>query len=74
MDRVDGEVALKFSALELTAPAVMFAKIEMPLTATVKPPPAAADVPPPTNEAVTEAFVRRATLTFWSIVTVKLLE
>jgi hypothetical protein len=41
---------------------------------TVNPPPAAADVPPPTNDAVIAAFVMRATFTFWSMVTVKLLE
>lgn len=37
-------------------------------------PPSAADVPPPTNVAVTAALVMIATFTFWSIVTVKLLE
>jgi hypothetical protein len=37
-------------------------------------PPAAAEVPPPTKDAVIEAFVIRATSTVWSTVTVKLLE
>jgi hypothetical protein len=39
-----------------------------------KPPNAAAEVPPPTNDAVIAAFVSRATLIFWSMVTVNPLE
>ena len=38
-----------------------------------KPPPADA-VPPPTKVPALDAFVMRATFTFWSMVTVKLLE
>jgi hypothetical protein len=52
----------------------MFAKIESPLDATENAPPVAADVPPPTNDAVTDPFVISATSTFWSMVIVKLLE
>jgi hypothetical protein len=37
---------------------------------TLKFPPAAELVPPPTNVAVVAAFVMSATSTFWSIVTV----
>lgn len=44
-----------------------------PPAATLKPPPTVADVPPPTNDAVIAALVMRATSTFWSMVTVKLL-
>jgi len=40
----------------------------------VKDPPSAEDVPPPTKEAVSAAFVIKFTLTSVSIVTVKVLE
>lgn len=43
---------------------LMFAKIENPLDVTENPPPDAADVPPPTKDAVKEPFVRSATSTF----------
>jgi hypothetical protein len=41
---------------------------------TLKTPPIAALIPPPTNVAVIAAFVMSATFTSWSMVTVKLLE
>lgn len=65
---------LKKSAVAvLVVDEVTFEEIVNPAFA-VNPPPAAAEVPPPTNDAVIAAFVSRATLTFWSMVTVKLLE
>ena len=71
---MDGLTAEKETAFVVLFTPLMFAKIESPLDATEKPPPIAADVPPPTNDAVTDPFVSRATLTFWSMVIVKLLE
>jgi hypothetical protein len=72
--RIAGLTAEKETAFVVLFTPLMFAKIEMPLTATVKPPPTAADVPPPTNDAVTDPFVISAATTFWSMVIVKLLE
>jgi hypothetical protein len=71
--RVAGVTAEKDRAFVALFTPLMFAKIESPLDATENPPPIAADVPPPTNDAVTDPFVISATSTFWSMVTVKLL-
>ncbi len=72
MDNTDGDAALSDSRVSLEP--VRFALILRPELLTANPPFAAADVPPPTKDAVIAAFVIRATSTFWSIVTVKLLE
>ena len=61
-------------AFEVVEPAKFVAFIKYDPPDAVNTPPATADVPPPTNDAVMAAFVMRATSTFVSMVTVKLLE
>jgi hypothetical protein len=70
--KVAGDAALNVKGVAVDP--VMFPVIAKPEALTVNPPPAAADVPPPTNDAVMAAFVMSATFTLVSIVTVKLLE